>query len=95
MTLNGLTQWMMDNFAGIFSEEFIIFLTSMIPFIELKGGLLAASIMEIPVWLSLPICFVANILPMPIAIWFFRAFLRWIKDKPGANKTLHICQHHL
>ena len=93
MKLDGLTQWLVDNFSNIFSKEFIVFLTSMIPFIELKGGLLAASIMEIKVWIAIPACLIANILPMPIALFVFKKFLSWIKDKPGAKWIMTKINH--
>lgn len=83
--LDGLTQWLVDNFSNILSKEFIVFLTSMIPFIELKGGLLAASIMEIRALVAVPVCLIANIIPMPFALFIFKKFLNWIKDKPGAK----------
>ena len=57
----------------------------MIPFVELKGGLLAASIMNIKAWTAIPVCFLANIIPMPFSVWFFEKFLQWIKNKPGAK----------
>jgi len=39
-----LVQWFTDNLSQHISRELIIFIISMIPILELRGGLLAASL---------------------------------------------------
>ena len=87
--MDGLTQWLVDNMSNILSKEVIIFITSMIPFVELKGSLLAASILEIPIYHALPICFIANIIPMPFALYILKRFLKWLENKPGSKWVLN------
>ena len=41
-----LVQWFTDNLSQHISRELIIFIISMIPILELRGGLLAASLLH-------------------------------------------------
>ena len=49
--MDSLVQWFTANLSGVISKEAIIFIISMIPILELRGGLLAAS----PALLNVPI----------------------------------------
>ena len=53
---NALAQWFADNLGGTISPELIIFLVSMIPILELRGGLLVASLLHVEMWRAIPIC---------------------------------------
>ena len=54
---------------------------SMVPLIELRGGMPIALGMGLPYWESLVVCTVANMLPVPLIYFFARKVLVWGKDK--------------
>ena len=43
-----------------------VFLISMVPLIELRGGVPAAVLMGIPYWKALIVCVIGNMLPVPV-----------------------------
>ena len=45
--MEALVQWFTTNLSGVLSKELIAFVVSMVPILELRGGLLAASWMHI------------------------------------------------
>ena len=51
----------------------------MIPILELRGGLLAASLLKISAAKALPICIVGNIVPIPFILLFIRQIFKWMK----------------
>ena len=51
----------------------------MIPILELRGGLLAASLLKISAAKALPICIVGNIIPIPFILLFIRQIFKWMK----------------
>ena len=55
----------------------IAFFISMVPLIELRGGVPAAVLMGLDYWSSLVICAIGNMLPVPIIYFFARKFLEW------------------
>ena len=56
-----------------------VFIISMIPILELRGGLLAASLLKISAAKALPICIVGNIIPIPFILLFIRQIFKWMK----------------
>ena len=69
----------------------LIFLVSMVPLIELRGGIVMAVGMDLPYWQSLAICVIGNMLPVPIIYFFARKVLLWGKDKPYIGKFFTFC----
>ena len=67
-----LVQWFSHHLAQFISPEGAVFIISMIPILELRGGLLAASLLKISAAKALPICIVGNIVPIPFILLFIR-----------------------
>ena len=69
----------------------LCFLVSMVPLIELRGGVPIAVGMGLPYWPSLIVCVAANMLPVPIIYFFARKVLLWGKDKRYIGKFFTFC----
>ncbi len=67
------------TFHSLFSPEGAVFIISMIPILELRGGLLAASLLKIPAVKAIPICIAGNIIPIPFILLFIRQIFKWLK----------------
>lgn len=84
-----LVNWFTTNLEGL-PRELIIFIISMVPILELRGGILAASLLRIPVAKAIPICLAGNILPIPFILLFIKPIFRWMKStklfKPMVEK---------
>ena len=65
-----------------------LFLISMVPLIELRGGMLVATApgTEYNFFLALIICIIANMLPVPFIYFFARKVLLWGADKKYIGK---------
>lgn len=69
----------------------IAFIISMIPILELRGGLIAASILNIPMWEAIVACILGNILPIPFILLFIEKILDWMEGcKIGWMRKLAI-----
>ena len=68
--MEGLVNSITQNLQGVVSKEMIVFIISMMPVLELRGGLLAASILNVPYIKALIICVVGNLLPIPFVLFF-------------------------
>lgn len=62
----------------------IISLISMLPVTELRGGLIASALINLPLMPSFITCFIFNILPVP----FILILINWIFKKLKQTKTL-------
>ena len=62
-----LVNFFIDLFTGV-NKNILVFIVSMLPIIELRGGLIAASILDIEFIKAFIICFVGNIIPVPFIL---------------------------
>lgn len=69
----------------------LCFLVSMVPLIELRGGVPIAVGMGIDFFPALLICIVGNMLPVPIIYFFARKVLEWGCDKKFIGKFFTYC----
>ncbi|MDO4323778.1 MAG: small multi-drug export protein [Lachnospiraceae bacterium] len=69
----------MAALAGIPSKELVVFLISMLPVLELRGGLLAAAWMGLPLERAAAACIAGCLLPVPFILLLIRRILRWMK----------------
>ena len=81
--------------SGKVGKKFIIFLISMVPILELRGGILAAgpALLNVPMWQAIPICFIGNLVPIPFILLLITKIIDWMKGtkklKPLVEKLEH------
>lgn len=77
-------------FSGItgmaFGKEIMVFIISLMPILELRGGLLAASLIGLDPIPSYIISIIGNILPIPFILWFMGSILKWMHGKKHLNR---------
>lgn len=56
-----------------------MFIISMIPILELRGGLIVASLLKVPITTAIPLCVAGNILPIPFILLFIKQIFKWMK----------------
>ena len=74
-----LVQWFTENLSPYISAEAVIFIISMFPILELRGGLLAASLLKIEAAKAIPICIIGNIIPIPFILLFIVQIFKLMK----------------
>ena len=74
-----LVHWFSNNLAQFISPEGAVFIISMIPILELRGGLLAASLLKISAAKAIPLCVIGNIIPIPFILLFIRKIFKVMK----------------
>ena len=87
---DSLITWFTTNLNGVVSKEMIVFIISMIPILELRGGLVAAALLKIPLFQAVGLCVVGNIIPVPFILAFITPIFNWLKKtrwlKPKIEK---------
>ena len=61
------------------SNSFIVFIISLMPILELRGGLIAAAILGLDIVPSFIICLIGNILPLPFILFFITYIFDFLK----------------
>ena len=70
--MTAVAEWFAQTLGQYISPEWVVFIISMIPILELRGGLIAASILNIPIVKAIPFCIVGNIIPYPFYPSFYQ-----------------------
>ena len=94
-----MTETLASTLAELFKgggKEVAIFIISLLPILELRGGLIAARILGVKFIKAFIICYIANIIPVPFILlfinWIFNKMSKWKPTKKIvdwlSNKTL-------
>ena len=79
-----LVNGLIGAFGGIasiaFGKEILVFLISLMPILELRGGLLAASLLGLKPIPSYIISVVGNLLPIPFILLLINKILNWMRN---------------
>jgi len=72
------------GFAG--GKEIIVFLISLLPILELRGGLIAASLLKLDPVRSYIISIIGNLLPIPFILWLIKKIINWMRNSKHFEK---------
>ena len=72
--MEGLVEFFVELFGGI-NKELVIFIISLMPILELRGGLLAATLLDVEFIRAAIICILGNVLPIPFVLLFLKYIL--------------------
>ena len=86
-----LVETIINAFSGLqgipFGKELIVFIISLMPILELRGGLIAASLLDLNPVVSYIVAIIGNVLPVPFILWFINSILEWMRKKKHLSKV--------
>ena len=72
------------TFGGVtsiaYGKEILVFIISLFPILELRGGLIAASLLGLNPVVSYVICIIGNLLPVPFILLLINKILNWMRN---------------
>ena len=77
--MESVVHWFAENMPSFLTPEAAVFLISMVPILELRGGLLLATVLKIPMLQAVIACILGNIIPIPFILLFIRQIFKWLK----------------
>ena len=75
-----LVDWYNSSLGTFLPKELFVFFVSMLPLIELRGGILIGSLLGIPLIQGNIICILGNILPIPFILLLIKKIFAFMKD---------------
>ena len=76
--MESVLNWFMNLMNGL-PNQLIVFVVSMVPIVELRGGLIAAALLGMPLGEGVLYCLLGNILPVPLILLFITPLFNWLK----------------
>ena len=89
-----MSEKLVKGFIGLFAgltttvlgKQILVFIISLMPILELRGGLLAASLLGLDPIPSYIISVLGNIIPIPFILMFMASILNWMKKRKKLKK---------
>ena len=86
--MQNLVQKIVDLFGSGMGKEIVVFIISMLPILELRGGLLVASILNLNFIPAYIISIFGNCLPIPFVLLFLDKIFNWLKNFKTTKKIV-------
>ena len=87
--MENLVNFFINAFSGL-DKNVVVFLISMFPLLELRGGMIAAAVFKMPYLQAMVLCLLGNMLPMPFILLFITKIFDALKKtklfKPMVQK---------
>ena len=71
-----------------YGKELIVFIISLMPILEIRGGLIAASLLGLDIVPAFIICIIGNLIPIPFILWFITPIFNWLKKTKHFKKLV-------
>lgn len=77
--MESLVLWYQSSLGQFIPKEVFVFFVSMLPLIELRGGLVVASLLKISLFKANVLCILGNMVPIPFLLLFLRHVFEFMK----------------
>ena len=86
--MDSLIQSIVQFFSSKIPNELTVFIVSLFPVLELRGGLIAARILNMDAIKAFLFCYVGNMLPIPFILLFIRKIFDWMRHWKHMGKVI-------
>mgnify|MGYP002522914629 FL=1 len=88
-----LIQSIVTFFQDKIPNELTVFIISVLPVLELRGGLIAAKLLDMNIIRAFIVCYLGNMLPIPFILLFLRKIFDWMKKSKKLGKIVGKLEH--
>lgn len=74
-----MTQKLIEMFNAL-PKQLVVFILSLLPLIELRGGIVAAYALDLPLYETLPLAIIGNMIPVPFILLFIKKIFKFMRD---------------
>ena len=83
-----IVNFFVELFKNRIPEELTIFIISLFPVLEIRGGMIAARLLEVDFFKAFIICYAGNMLPIPFILLFIRRIFKFLRRFDFMNKII-------
>ncbi len=74
-----LAGWFVNNLGDVLRPEVIVFIVSLLPILELRGGIFVGFLLGMDLLPSFIIAFIGNLIPVPFILMFIKFIFKKLK----------------
>ena len=86
--MESLAAWFATTLGQYISAKAVVFIVSLMPILECRGGLIVASLLGVDIVEAIPICIIGNFLPIPFILLFIKKIFQWMKKFGPTGKLV-------
>ena len=86
--MESLIQSLVEFFQNKIPNELTVFIVSLLPVLELRGGLIAATLLKMEPIRAFIICYIGNMLPIPFILLFLRKIFNAMRRSKKLGKVV-------
>lgn len=83
-----IAHFFINSLDGKVSHELICFFISMLPILEIRGGMIAAKILGLNFTKAFIICYAGNMIPVPLILLFIRRIFNLLKKSDKIERII-------
>ncbi|HIT54157.1 MAG TPA: small multi-drug export protein [Candidatus Fimivicinus intestinavium] len=83
-----LAQYFVDFLQNKIPNELIVFIVSLFPVLELRGGMIVAKLLDVPFLSAFIISFIGNMVPIPFILLFIKKIFAWLRRFPRWSRII-------
>lgn len=83
-----------QELSGLVSGDMIVFLISVLPVLELRGGMLAASFLGLAPGRALLLCIAGNLMPIPFILLTVSQIFKWMQSTGIFSSVADALERH-
>ena len=72
--------WFANTLGQNISKEAVVFIVSLLPILECRGGLIVAAMLKVDIIKAIPLAVIGNLLPIPFILLFIKKIFKWLKN---------------
>ena len=88
-----LIQSIVTFFQDKIPNELTVFIISVLPVLELRGGLIAAKLLDMDIVRAFIVCYLGNMLPIPFILLFLRKIFDLMRKSKKLGKIVGKLEH--
>lgn len=88
-----LIQSIVTFFQDKIPNELTVFIISVLPVLELRGGLIAAKLLDMDIIRAFIVCYIGNMLPIPFILLFLRKIFDLMRKSKKLGKFVGKLEH--
>lgn len=77
--MESIVVWFAGTLGKYISAKLAVFIVSLVPILECRGGLIASALLKVDIRYAVPLCVLGNILPIPFILLFIKRIFKWLK----------------
>ena len=86
--MDAIIQGLVNFFSNVIPDWLTVFVISLCPVLELRGGLIAAKLLDMDLIRAFAVCYIGNMIPIPFILLFIRQIFKWMRKSRHLGKLI-------